>query len=240
MSKLKKIVLFYILAIVCFLLFHVIIWNLFTSKIFGLDKSLQVGGLARLGYQVYSVHARKEKIDIDKSHIPFNTLDNIQSVDIITLGDSFSNGGGGGLNRFYQDYIVKKYQAKVLNIKALNYDNNFVNTIIAMYNSGMLDRLKPKAIILESVERSAIPRLLHKSIDWDFQMTIGELAERIRVQQYSRMPLGVKIVNNINYNAFYSKCYKVGLDTDMFSVKNSSKLLFLSEDIKFMRDTNSK
>ena len=71
------------------------------------------------------------------------------TFDIITIGDSFSQGG-------YQDYFTDKLGMKVLNI---NMTGHCLNDIYKLISSGIIDELKPKAIILESVERSVQNRL---------------------------------------------------------------------------------
>ncbi len=75
-----------------------------------------------------------------------------ESFDIITIGDSFSNGEGGS---FYQDYLVNEYGLRVLNIRLgglVKYD--YVTTLYALNNSGLLDEISPRVVILESVGRA--------------------------------------------------------------------------------------
>ena len=74
-----------------------------TSYFLDIEKSKYVGDLARLSYKLkYSKHRySKDNAKIPKFHEKFNGQKNL---DIITIGDSFSSGGGPNsdlLSRFY-------------------------------------------------------------------------------------------------------------------------------------------
>lgn len=246
-KKIKKIIFIYLILVLVFIAFHGVIWKIYTQKIYGVKNNIHIGGLARMSYYNDSLYPRQDIQDLPKKH--FN-LDKIQQVDVITLGDSFSKGGGGGRNKYYQDYIASKYNAKVLNIQNLNTGAGYIDTLVALANSKLIDKLQPKIIILESVERGAIFRYAQDNINWETSLPEYELIKQITIkakppkQKYT-------FINNINYNAllynwlykyddnaYYSKCYITELTQDLFSVKASNKLLFYYEDIELARVSN--
>ena len=150
MIKSKKFVLGILLILIIFISFHLIVWQ-FTKKVY--PKGYVVGDLARMSYKFDLITKRKNINTLEKRHIHFNNY-NGEKVDVITIGDSFSNGAGGGKNRYYQDYMVSKYNMNVLNIPDLSNTGNYVDSLILLLNSGFFDISKPKYIILECVQRN--------------------------------------------------------------------------------------
>ncbi len=69
---------------------------------------------------------------------------NFESCDVLTIGDSFTNGRDGGS---YPDYLVNEYGLKVLNARI------GITGIYTINKLGWLDKISPKVVILESVER---------------------------------------------------------------------------------------
>lgn len=76
-----------------------------------------------------------------------------ESFDVLTIGDSFSNGGG---RVFYQDCLTEKYGLNVLNAR---FRNHCLEDLYILIESGMLDEIHPSAVILESVGRYVQDRL---------------------------------------------------------------------------------
>ena len=97
-----------------FILFHFTIWHLYTKQLFQNNDNTHVGDLGRMSYHNDSLIFKENRVNLPKKHIDFTK---IEKVDVITIGDSFSNGGAGGLNPFYQDYIASFYNFKVLNLE---------------------------------------------------------------------------------------------------------------------------
>ncbi len=150
-----------IIALVVFLAINFLIWHFFTKEL--LLPGSQVSDLVRLSYLVKIEQKRAQEIDLPKRHIMAGDYSG-GKVDMVTVGDSFSLGGGYGRNPFYQDYIASYSNLKVINCPSMidmGRPGYFtpVNTLAKLYNSGMLDRLKPRYVLLETVERYAADRL---------------------------------------------------------------------------------
>lgn len=235
--KVKKYLKIFFFLNIVFIGFHFVIWNLFTKQFFEVPKNFSVGDLGRMSYLEGSIFIRE---NIQNLHFKHTNYEENTQADILTIGDSFSNGGGGGTNNFYQDYIATNNNLKVMNIQPSSY--GFIETILILNSNGILDRLKPKAIILQSVERSAIPRY-SKYIDWN----IGEKDKSTDFlkAKYLRKNPKPFFINNLNYNAllysilysyddnaFFSKVYTAELTKNLFSCQDKNKLLFYYEDIQ--------
>jgi hypothetical protein len=198
---------------------------------------MRVGDLGRMSYLTQSLTVRKNEQNLSSKHIDYSK--DIDSIDILTIGDSFSNGGGGGRNKYYQDYISTQQNLIVMNIQSSN--KGFIETVLILDSAGILDKLKPKSIILQSVERYAVSRY-SKKIDWE-----------IGLQKYSLLFLNKKykiisplpsFITNINYNAllylilynyddnaFFSQIYISDMSKAMFSCQDKNKLLFYVQDL---------
>ena len=79
----KKFVYITLLAIILFLTFHYLVWNIFTYKILN-PKPYTIGDLSRISYQLDSIHNRIDEVDLSKTHITYKDFDN-KKIDIITL-----------------------------------------------------------------------------------------------------------------------------------------------------------
>src|SRR6185369_3109861 len=147
-------------ALAAFLLLHVLVWKGFTEKIFSASYG-DGGDLARLGYLPSFKLPRKNLDDLPRRHLSLRDYTG-QAVDILTVGDSFSNGGGGGKNRYYQDYIASINRMSVLNVGLYKrqgaelpfYDP--VRTLLLLINSGELDRIKPRTVLVSVSVKQAV------------------------------------------------------------------------------------
>ncbi len=151
----------FILLLIVFEIVNFVIWICFTREI--LKPDTKASDLVRLSYLVKIAQARDAGIDLPRRHIPINEYSG-GKIDMVTDGDTFSMGGGAGKNPFYQDYIASNSGITVVNIPSRIDDTKQgsfspVETLAVLYNSGMLDRLKPRYLLLESVERYAPDRL---------------------------------------------------------------------------------
>ena len=229
-----------------FILFHFTIWHLYTKQLFQNNDNTHVGDLGRMSYHNDSLIFKENRVNLPKKHIDFTK---IEKVDVITIGDSFSNGGAGGLNPFYQDYIASFYNFKVLNLEPSK--EGWVESILRLNSSGILDKLHPKVIILESIERGCVDRL-SKKIDWnltaDEKTVIQDMKKRYPTQKEK-----TSFINNLNYNAliynllykfndhaYSSKVYIAPISKQLFSSQNPKELLFYFEDIKNLKKSNQK
>ena len=244
--SLSRYIIFFLIVIGIFLSYHAILWTFFTSKLLDIEPPQHIGDLARIGYQVSSIHPRVTIVTLPKKHIEFSEWKG-EPIDIITIGDSFSNGGAGGTNSYYQDFIATLYGYRVMNINPSLFGENYIEAIAALQQSGLLYEIKPKAILIESVGRYVISRFA-KPMKWEQKITRETLYKDLNVEQWGdgkpqkekqyfittanyKLPL-----YNFNYlfspHAFhYSNVYRLQLSKPFFNVKNSSTLLAYQDDI---------
>lgn len=243
--KEKKYFYIFTVLVVLFIGFHFITWNLFTKKFFTYKDDMNIGDLGRMSYLTKSLTLRKDKQNLPLKHIRYN--DNIE-IDVLTLGDSFSRGGGKGINKYYQDYISTINDFKVMNI--VHSDRGFIETMLILNSNGVLDKLNPKIIILETVESSAISRY-SKEIDWN--IGFKNYPVTFLYEKYIDSKHKPSFINNLNYNALlypllyeyddnaiFSKVYIAHLTKNLFSCEEKDKLLFYHEDLKNIPQSNDK
>lgn len=239
-------------ALFIFFLFHTSMWFLYTHKILAPEKDMIVGDLSRLSYQYSSIQLRqKGHTNLSRQHIEMRNW-NSEQYDIVTIGDSFSNAGGGGLNPYYQDYIATIYNTKVLNIPRPS-SFTIMQTMIAFMNSNTIDILKPKIIIIESVERESVKRFAKKQ-NWNETFTKEQMeAISHKASLHKSKSNAVSIINNGNYKVLWNSIiytlqkhpepinniYKVPLINSLFSVTDSDTLLFYSDDIDYIQMADS-
>jgi len=234
----KQYIKYLTLAISLFLLYHIVMWTFFTSKIFGLDNKHSIGDLARMSYQLDMLYKRELQYTLTQSFLYRDIYDN-KPVDIITIGDSFSHGGGGGKNPYYQDYLATLYNQRVLNIDPQDaYD--FFETIVGLYKSGFLEKTHPKFLILQSVERF-FPRRFSQNLKISNYKALKAIISEKTLHLHH---LDVSFISTANYKLpYYSFLYlfkenakkdihKVHLTQDFFTQNIDDKMLFLDEDTK--------
>ena len=248
MSKFKKITFLWILSISVFLIFNFIIFFNFTNKVYPETSNSTIGDLARMSYSVDIIQERENITDLEKLHLYQNQY-NYENIDMVTIGDSFSNGGAGGKNRYYQDYISTIYNKKVLNLNIQNY-KNYLEIIAFFANSGYLEKIGAKYVLIESVQREALVRFARNDLnlaiktDKNLETIFRNSMETYNIEKLHN--LKPSIINNLNLNAFIynikyyikgygklnSSVYIEKLNKDLFTSKSSSKLAFYHEDIK--------
>jgi len=225
-----------ITIVIIFLSYHLIIWNVFTTQIFKPKDGTSVGDMGRMSYQINMLHNRELKYTLPKEHLHKDNFKN-QKVDIITIGDSFSNGHALGQNPYYQDFLATELNASVLNIAPYEKYNS-LETLIGLYNSGYLEKIRPKAIIIESVERM-IPERYSKEIDFSIK-NVKAIPEE-KTLKVKLIP--VDIINTANYKLPYymmkynfnnnaqTYVYKLDLNKKLFSINTGKKILIFRDDI---------
>jgi len=241
----KKYLYIFSLLILLFVGFHFITWNLITKKFFIYNEDIRVGGLGRLSYLSKSLILRKDEQSLPNKHTQYN--DSVE-IDVLTIGDSFSRGGGGGSNKYYQDHIATIQNLKVMNVKSSN--KGHIETILILSSNGILDKLNPTSIILQSVERSAIDRYA-KLIDWDIGLKNNSIS--FLDKKYSHFKPKPAFINKPNYsallypllykyddNAIFSKTYIAPLTKNLFSCEDKDRLLFYYADLKNLSKSNNK
>ncbi|RLA72313.1 MAG: hypothetical protein DRG24_03325 [Epsilonproteobacteria bacterium] len=239
---------FYRLFLILMLIFvgyHAIVWYFFTSKLLDVHHPHHIGDLARIGYQYDSAHYRLAERTLPRHYINGADYDG-KPVDILTVGDSFSNGGGGGANPYYQDFLATGCQCRVLNLQQLFDDVTYIETVIAWINSGYLNILRPKIILIESIARSSFGRF-SVAQNWELNASLKLIQDKTAFSDWGEgvvLAATPPIINTANYkyplyNLYYqfsptafdkSHTYKLPLKEELFSVKAGSTLLFYDQD----------
>ncbi len=228
-------------SLVLFVTANFMIWELFTRDMLSF-KPWYSGDLDRMGYIVGSKHYRKPESTLPKTHIEnYEYLG--QHVDLVTIGDSFSNARYNGKDPLYQDWIASLHNLSVMNIQSLKNTDTF-STLVTLLNSGYFEKVKPRYVIFEAVERYCIYEYA-KPMDFMLRKPLQEIEAFYRTEEYRYNPPKVSFLNNGNFKfllysilyrfsdrAFYSYVCVRDLTTPLFSVKNGRKLLFFHEDVK--------
>ena len=230
-----------VVAYLLFLSFHFVVWSGFTSYLLSRSDNLYVGDLSRIGYQLPSLQLRKTEDLLEKKHIEYSDWQG-EPVDIITTGDSFSEGGGKGKNSYYQDYIATLHDLKVLNVPQSSKQDHFIDKILSWKKNGLLDKAKPKAVLLETGARLAVNEYT-RDIDWEMESIPSENENAPNNNQAEQD--SIPFINTANYkfllynllyqfspNAFdYSSAFKLKLDKPFFTAPAHSTLLFYQNDV---------
>lgn len=241
MLSYKKFVFLMVLFLILLLSFHVTVWNIYTKYVY--PDQYSIGDLGRISYKLDSLAPRVTQVNLPKQHINFNKWDK-QPIDILTIGDSFSNGGGNGKNNYYQDYLCTFYNFKILNIQDIPMKNS-IETIHFLLTSSILDRLNPKAIIIESTEAQVLNRF-SSNIHVPHSKLDHKTAIKYLNQTYKYNAPKISFINNVNINAFKynllytyddnaytSNCYITKLNKKLFTSKDPYSLLFPKETINY-------
>ncbi len=230
------------------LVYNLLVWHLATKSILTHRDGVVTGDLARLGYLPALDHPRRNSNDLPRRHWELADYPGAP-VDVITLGDSFSQGGGGGPNRFYQDYLASLQDLSVLNLPRLPGRYSMLEQLVILANSGYLDLFRPRVVLLEVVERSCYK--MAGPVDFNLTLPLEEIVvgyrersappdddeDAIALPQVGFMNTGnLKWLRNailyrFSPNAFGSKTYKVPLERPLFSVGDGRTLLFLAKDL---------
>ncbi|HEX9078756.1 MAG TPA: hypothetical protein VF795_04140 [Desulfuromonadaceae bacterium] len=211
-----------------------VIWKTVTEDLIT-DRHYQGGDLSRMGYLPGSKFRRRNTTDLPRRHIRLEEYDG-RRVDMITIGDSFSNGGGGGYNRFYQDYIATRYGFEVLNIPRHN-DLSPLVSIADLARSGFLKRSGARYLLLGVSEKA-----------WR-EMSgpdpLGNTMDEATRKGFKRADYGTPLprtafINNGNFkfllnallyrfsdHAVFSQVYRAQLLTPLFTAEDSRTLLYL-------------
>ncbi|MGE4511229.1 MAG: hypothetical protein AB7D43_09030 [Sulfurimonadaceae bacterium] len=234
--KNNKFIIVFLVILLGFVAFHSFTWHVFTSKLLDHNNDLMIGDLGRMSYKLTSLHPRKTESILEKKH--FNATNwKSQSVDLITIGDSFSNGSGGGLNPYYQDYIATYFNINVLNLHNNTINFNQMDVVISLYNSGWLAHTKPKAILIEGVERMA-KKTFAGTFNWEQnKFSLNDLLPN--PSKNTLYKPNVHFINTGNYKFYYYQIKEhkntihLELNKSLFSVNSfHNQLLVYRDDIK--------
>jgi hypothetical protein len=260
----RKAAIIFISVLTVFVGINALVWFVWNRDI--IDPHRNAGDLLRIGYILGHVAPHQGADDLPRRHLRGSEYKK-QPVDIVTVGDSFSIGGGGGRNSHYQDYIASLQGLTVLNVPGdiiFGTEASFfpIVTVSKLINSGYLDLIKPKYLLLESVERFAIQRLTTEfslqetatieEIDRTFhkQRTDGEksIEKQSTAKQNTDNKLELHFINNGNWKfignnlqyvfsdrALGSKVIIAKLNRRFFNTVPGDQLFFHVDEIKNYR-----
>ena len=240
MSKYQKQIRVYCLAVLTYTALNAFVWYLFTHQFF--DPTYYVGDLARISYLSQYAQPRQVSNTLPRKHITYASW-NGEPIDIATLGDSFSSGAGGGENNYYQDWLATHHDLNVMALPRLSNDLSNIETVHLLLNSGFLDVLAPKAILLEDIGREVVKqhgRKINTGLKWPIaqikEVYISKQESRIPVYQFLNSGNLKFLINQVLYllddNALTSQVYRTELKQPLFSGVSGTTLLFHAEDVE--------
>jgi len=237
-----------------FVLFHLVTWKCFTEDL--LTNKYDGGDLARLGYQSGSKHYRTTYVDLPRRHLKMRDFSG-QHIDMLTIGDSFSIGGGRGRNPYYQDYIATINNLTVLNVTPYPSSDlvmgcSPLSTLAILDNSGYLDIIKPRYVLIESLETLA-PARFARPFTWDWSDSLTNVIRHYAAVTDDWKPLPeVSFINDGNLDfywrnlmylysdsAFGYNVFRRKMSQPLFSVRNEKDLLFYDFDLHVIPFTTS-
>lgn len=198
----------------------------------------ETGDLGRVGKICFGHEYTQEH---ENHYLKENLVDDFKGdedkkYNIITFGDSFSQRGIYG----YQNYLAHIQKERILNIK-IQEDMAPEQMALAFLNSGLLTKLSPKIVIIETVERQFISRLL--ALNFDIRLTVSDIQEHYRKEE-KQLPNLVKnnLYETLNWirlrTGFKSPVKELQLKDDLFSICGD-ELYFFRDDLK-RNDINEK
>lgn len=232
------------------ILINLAIWKIYTEKL--LSSRYEGGDMTRVGYIQGSKIIRNTVVDLPHRHLEMSDYQG-QKIDVLTIGDSFSAGGGFGRNSFYQDYLATSKNFTVLNAAPYPTDDLYMffqplSTLAILYNSGYLDIIRPRYVLIESITRYAMQRFA-KPFDFSRTEPLDKVKAYYRQVQKPNDAPSIFFFNNGNFkfllykilyrfsdSAFVNTIHIRKLTQPFFSVDNSDSLLFLHEDIRYMKE----
>ncbi|MDF1579728.1 MAG: hypothetical protein P1P74_02995 [Desulfuromonadales bacterium] len=245
-----------VLIIAGVLLFNLLAWRLFNCQLLTPEKGVYIGELAQAGYLYEHTAPRRNTIDLPHRHLSYAQYTG-QKIDVLTIGDSFSQGSGNGPNRFYQDYIASVQNLTVLNLPVkINCANNLLESVAILVNSGFIERINPRFILLQRSEKSIYkfaettdlgksltPEQLTNALinprsplDSDTDLGAENLSCNRFLDPANLKWLWYKIGYFFSRNAFNSRVYREELDRPLFSGEHGDSLLFSDQDLDKHRD----
>lgn len=202
------------------------------------------GDLVRLG-QIFLNPLPKSEINHSyhqkRTFIKYSEIDTSLNFecDVFTIGDSFSAQDSLG----YQQFIENKGY-KVIHYDVYLTDNNPYQKLIDLLQSNFFDKIKPKFIILESVERHANNRCNQvdfQSLNSKSSGTIITKAEKsILFSSNTLQPLYTNIMYNFQAKPKFSKTFKFQSSRKDLTSRPIDNVLIFEEDVKNLKDKNKK
>ncbi len=166
-----------ITSLALFVAFNALTWHFALRPLLTRYQGVLIGNLARLGYISDLVAPRRNTLDQPRRHLEASDYQG-GPIDLLTIGDSFSNGGAGGPDRYYQDFIASRLNWRVLNLRPLPGTHG-IDTLVILINSGLLQKMKVRRILLESTARKVSSRYARPP-DWFRRMPLQEIRDFYR------------------------------------------------------------
>ena len=214
------------------------------------------GDLARLGY-IYNnpspsseVAAQYKPLEEKYIRISETDLDQNIKVDILTIGDSFSEQRLVG----YQNILANK-GFSVVHVDRFLSEENPIQVLIELINSDFFDRIKTECVVLQVVERSVVQRTSKlslaqsKNID-SIKTQIQEHKEKLKstnpdelqkIEFFSDATVKIPLFN-FQYlflnRPLHSDIYCFKSNTNLLFSNNPKDLLFYKDDIKTLSAKN--
>lgn len=238
----KRYVFTVITIIVIFVTYNFLANCFFTKQLVFTPAGYSVGDLARLAYLPSISTLKKNETTLPKKHIEMQEY-NGQKIDVLTIGDSFFNGGGGGLNPYFQDYLASSKNLNVLNLKS--YNGSISNTLNIILGNDFLEIVKPEYIIIESIEREII-NAFSNELKIDKKISFNELQDyykELNSKKKNEKTIfdfinnsNIKIISHtlgykFSEKPFGSQVYKTKLEKRLFSKGKGDELYFYHADI---------
>lgn len=202
------------------------------------------GDLSRIGKVSISEIYRDKFAEEFRKIIKYKNLYNIDheqvnSFDILTIGDSFSKQKEYG----YQNYLASNHDFSVLDMSnSITYDS-VLQFCFELINGDFFDEFDIKYLILENVERTFLEDIddlnfnksillkdLHKNTNRQEEQTYSKTKD-LGIFKESFLYLYYNLSYNFNKKPYGSKVYKRELNTCLFST-DKNELLFYEDDIK--------
>lgn len=234
--------LFLIILISC--ITFICLLNLGISKFYSENFTGDLGRLGKINFG--KDYSKKFEADLFSERFYYEGTENLDKteVDVVTIGDSFSQQGRIG----YQNYLAQISKKKIVNIKRYSDGKDEPEqTAIILLNSGYFDKVKPKYIILESVGREFLNRNTNLNFSkQDDLQNIDKYYKSIEEKTFKKKAVfnldNFKFIFNpllykINDRAVINKVYKKKLTKPLFS-KRGKELYFYRDDIKNLKFQN--
>jgi hypothetical protein len=215
------------------------------------------GDLARLGYIYNNPSPSSEVVaqqkPLEKKYIRISETDFDQNikVDILTIGDSFSEQRLVG----YQNILANK-GLSVAHVDRFLSEENPIQVLIELINSDFFDKIKTEYVVLETVERYAFDRTSElsftqsKSIE-SIKTQIKEYEEKKlkttnsevsqKLEFFSDATVKIPLFN-FQYlflnRPLHSDIYCFKSNTNLLFSNNPKDLLFYKDDIKTLSAKN--
>ena len=161
-------------ATAAFLLLNFFVWFYNLNLLF--MPYPNCGDLARIGMAPEIGQCREEKRTLPKL-LQNPTPQDPTTFPILSFGDSISRGRGGGENNYWQDFVATRSGLDIAWVSEID-DNNYLQDIIRLHNSGYLKKHQVKYLVVQAAERTVVPRFT-KSVNWEESMPLQALEARL-------------------------------------------------------------